>query len=73
MSFACAHLENTSRRCAANRKSKGRAACAARPVLNVRSGRADQNAFTTSSVTFLASPNNIMVLSRKNNSFSTPA
>ena len=30
-------------------------------------------AFTTSSVTFLASPNSIMVLGRKNSSFSTPA
>src|SRR3954454_9410901 len=31
------------------------------------------SAFRTSSTTFLASPNSIMVLSRKNNSFSTPA
>src|SRR4051795_1725421 len=31
------------------------------------------SAFRTSSTTFLASPNSIIVLSRKNNSFSTPA
>src|SRR3954449_358120 len=31
------------------------------------------SAFRTSSTTFLASPNSIMVLSRKNTSFSTPA
>ncbi len=32
-----------------------------------------QRFLTISSVTFLASPNSIMVLSRKNSSFSTPA
>jgi len=31
------------------------------------------SALTISSVTFLASPNSIMVLGRKNSSFSTPA
>ena len=38
-----------------------------------RLSKVSQSAFTIPSTIFLASPNSIMVLSRKNSSFSTPA